>query len=353
MVGVERRRVDGLLEVQPIQRRGSGRTRATTGPAGRRPACRTPGRARRRAARVPATAWYAAAGPAQRARQARREREHLRPGTQAEAKPRDDRRALQPAAARRGRHEIAESVGDIKMAGVARAQLGCSDAAARPGLTASARRAAGRGSVRARPAGCGRERSQRELRQPRRHAAGAPGRSSRRCRPRSGRLRAAAYSADSSAAIGTGGVLGSPYHASRSAKASLAASVTAWMSSARPGSASSMPSASSRPSCWRNTGPWPHGPVLQTVRPLKLSRDRRLGAGPPAGQVIARQQAAVAAAGHVHDLGAHQVRRDRLGDEPRVEGVPRPPRSGVRGRPGPLGLTQDALVDVRAQRPGW
>ena len=50
MVGVEHRRVDRLLQVQAEAARGRGRTAATTGPAGRRRACRTPARSRRRGA---------------------------------------------------------------------------------------------------------------------------------------------------------------------------------------------------------------------------------------------------------------------------------------------------------------
>ncbi len=162
--------------------------------------------------------------------------------------------------------------------------------------------------------------------------SGAPGRSApEACSPTSA-LRAAAYSADSSAASGTGVCRGSPYHASRSAKASLAASVTAWMKAALPG--------------WQvvDAQAVQQGQLLQEYRPLapragladgqavELSRHRRLGAGPPAGQVGAGQQAAVAVTGDVHDLGLGQVGGDRLGHEARVERLAGPPRSAVRGR---------------------
>ncbi len=61
VLGVERRRVDRLLDAHVVMRPCAGRRSATTGPAARRLACRTPSTACRRAARSWATAWCAAA----------------------------------------------------------------------------------------------------------------------------------------------------------------------------------------------------------------------------------------------------------------------------------------------------
>ena len=61
VLGVEARRVDRLPAGRRRRRRGAGRRAAPTGPAGRRPACRTRATARRHAARAWARASCAAA----------------------------------------------------------------------------------------------------------------------------------------------------------------------------------------------------------------------------------------------------------------------------------------------------
>ena len=100
-------------------RRG-GRTRAApTAPAGRRRAFPRRGTARRRAARDPGRASCAAASPAAATRRALLEPEHLRTRPERPAERRDDRRALQPAAARRRRDQVPEAVGDVEVDGAA------------------------------------------------------------------------------------------------------------------------------------------------------------------------------------------------------------------------------------------
>ena len=123
VIGVERRRVDRLLEVAPehgvleeqLQRplvllvaaRGAERqARAVLVQRERR---------RERRARP-------AAGR-ERAREAVDEPEHLRARAEAEAEARDRGRALQPAAARRGGDEVAVAVGDVEVARVAERRL--------------------------------------------------------------------------------------------------------------------------------------------------------------------------------------------------------------------------------------
>ena len=58
----------------------------------------------------------------ERAGESRGQREHLAPGSQTEPQARHDRRALQPAAARSRRDEVPEAIGDVEVAGVARAE---------------------------------------------------------------------------------------------------------------------------------------------------------------------------------------------------------------------------------------
>src|SRR5207253_2914558 len=157
--------------------------------------------------------------------QPRGEGEHLRPGAEAEAEAGDDRRGLQPAAARRGGHHVAEPVGHVEVAGVAGPVAG----GVRP--------------------------------------SGAPGRSSADASGPTRRRRPSAYPADSSALTGTSVKSGSPYQASRSANASLPHSVTVCTKSAVPGPMAARSKPSSSASCCKNTGPWPQGLVLHTVRP--------------------------------------------------------------------------------------
>src|SRR5215469_3683801 len=119
MVGVEGGSVDGLLQVHAEEhmvqekgnrplvllvaaRRAEGKIRCAVSQHQTRRQCRP-----------------RAAPGSQRASQSGRESEHLRSGSQAEAKARNDWRALQPAAAwRRGNH-VAEPVGNVEMAGIA------------------------------------------------------------------------------------------------------------------------------------------------------------------------------------------------------------------------------------------
>src|SRR5215472_716719 len=109
------------------------------------------------------------------------------------------------------------------------------------------------------------------------------------------------------------------------------------ISVALPGSVSSMPRPSSRASCWRKTGPCPHGPVLQTVRPRKSAVT--------GASTLAGQQRAIAPAGHIADLGTVAVRGDGLRDEALVEGVPSGLDLARTVPPGALGLGKDSLVD--------
>ena len=69
------------------------------------------------------------------------------------------------------------------------------------------------------------------------------------------RARSVAYAEDSSVDNGTSATVGSPYQASRSAKASLAASVIRWIQPVLPGACSPSPAASSNASCCSITGP--------------------------------------------------------------------------------------------------
>ena len=105
-------------------RRGAARRAAPTAPAGRRRACRRRATARRRAGRAPATASCAGACPA-RATTARPSSSQNICARVPSGQPSagDRRRALQPAAARRRRDEVAEAVRDVEVDGVAARRL--------------------------------------------------------------------------------------------------------------------------------------------------------------------------------------------------------------------------------------
>ena len=132
----------------------------------------------------------------------------------------------------------------------------------------------------------------------------------------------------------------------------MAHSTTRWMKSALPGAAAATPSSSSRASCCRKTGPWPHGPVLHTVSPAK---PRVAGASWRARQPARsapRSSARCRCAGEVHHLGTGGEGVDGLGHEPFVVGppgrldlpFPRRPR-GLRLGPGSAGRC--------GRGPGW
>ena len=81
-----------------------------------------------RAARAPGESVVRGRLPRrERARQARLEPEHLRARAERPAELRDHGRALQPAAARRRRDEVAEAVGDVEVHGVAARRLAGAD----------------------------------------------------------------------------------------------------------------------------------------------------------------------------------------------------------------------------------
>ena len=92
------------------------------------------------------------------------------------------------------------------------------------------------------------------------------------------------------------------------------------------------------------------GTGLADRETAEFRRHRRLDAGPPARQVVGRQQAAMRAPGDVHDLGAGRVAGDGLGDEALVEGTPRGLDLPLAPRPSLLGLGEDAPVH-RSERP--
>ena len=170
-----------------------------------------------------------------------RQGEHLRAGAQAEPERRDDRRGLQPAAARRRADHVAPAVGDVEVAGVAAPRLRLRGRRAAERLAGGGvdPRVAGPPLVAAPPVKVkfgGIERTVGEFRQPDFPAAGPTG-----AQIRAGGLGdepspLVVVRRESSSSRGTSVKFGSPYHASRSAKASLAASVTRWMNSALPGS---------------------------------------------------------------------------------------------------------------------
>ena len=197
VVGVEHRRVDRRLQVRGRTRRARGRTRATTGPAGRRRACRTRARCRRRArpcdgdsvvrGRTPGASDDGSPSSSQNIC-ARVPSANPRPSIAGED-------CSQPPLGV-ARHEVAEAVRDVEVAGVAARRLArrrrppC--AGPPTGSAATVRRAAARRTPAA---------------------------------PTSAR-RASAYARESSSSNGTGAE--SPYHASRSANASFAPSTTVW-----------------------------------------------------------------------------------------------------------------------------
>ena len=233
MRGVEHRRVDRGLQVEPEHRVGEEELQrplvllvAAGRPEGEHgPVLVARQRGGERGARPPAAH--------QRRRQPVLEPEHLRPRAQAEPEPGQRRRALQPAAAGRGGHEVAPAVGDVEMAGVAARRL----ADARRG-----RRARAHGgqppAARAQLQRGARADQRRAARRRTRARAGAPAARRRpRRTPRDRRRRASRPRAPRARAPHPG--------------TARASSISA--------------------SCCRKTGPWPHGPVLNTVQPRKSS----------------------------------------------------------------------------------
>ena len=167
----------------------------------------------------------------ERRRETLLEPEHLRAGAERPAERRDHRRALQPAAARRRRDQVAEPVGDVEVHGVAARRL--AGAERRRGAATSD------GSRAERPAAA------RRLR-PRRSARGAR----RRIRAR-GAGRAAHRRRRSSRP-------GPRTRASRTRSSRARARLRLIAPTSNP---------SSSASCCSPAGPCPHAPVLQTVRP--------------------------------------------------------------------------------------
>ncbi len=100
--------------------RAAGRRAATTDPADRRPACRTPGRARRRAARARARAWCAAACPERGSRAGPSSSQNIwaRVPRQKPSSGITGELCSQPPRRRRRDH-VAVAVDDVEMTGVA------------------------------------------------------------------------------------------------------------------------------------------------------------------------------------------------------------------------------------------
>ena len=298
--------------------------RATTGPAGRRRACRRPCRARRRAA--PALGERVRAG-----RDARREAVgqavvepgHLQPRAQREAERRDRRARRQPAARRRGRHHVAVPVDHVDVAGVADEELavgpfghrrqrgegGLADAEARVGAAQRAR-PCGRGRAAAaamRPATPGLSSS----------AMRAPVDLAQRARAR--RRRTSRRRCASTSAPGAG----SPYQASRSASASFVASATRCTNAAPSGShrcrgrhACSIASSAGTP------GP---GSRSRTWRPVaaEVERAAALRCDLPRRHVLVAQQAAHGARRCCRSPAASRQKRiDRLARRSRAARAP-------------------------------
>ena len=247
-----------------------------------------------------------------------------------EAEGRDHRRRVQPAAGRRGGHQIAEPVGDRDVAGVAARLAGARDRRLCRGRVADGvGPAADRKRRQARRATVRRPRPQLAGRRVARRAIG----------------RESAYAAERSASSGTSG--SSPYQASRSANASFAHSTTVWTKSAVPGRRSN-PSSSA--SCWSSVGPWLHAPGLHTVQPRKSS----VAGGSYEGRHAARSSPVstpgVPRAGGVPQRRPHEG-VDLRRDEP---GRPRPQRVvelGLAVRRRGLGLTRPA-APASAPTPG-
>ena len=83
---------------------------------------------------------------------------------------------------------------------------------------------------------------------------------------------------------------------------------------------------------------------LADGQPGVAEGERRLGAGPPGGEVVVAEQAPVGAAGRVHDVGDVQVAGEGLGDEALVEDPPGGLDLLVPAGRGGFGLVEDALV---------
>ncbi len=141
--------------------------------------------------------------------------------------------------------------------------------------------------------------------------SGLPGRSSvDACSPTSAR-RSSAYPALSSASSGTSANSGSPYHASRSAKASLAHSMKVWAYS--PGRHGGEVEAGQQRELLEHHRPLPPGSGLADRVAVELARDRGLERRLPAGHVVRAQQPV---------LGLEE-RVDRLRHPAAIEGVAR------------------------------
>ena len=260
-VVVEGRRVDGLLQAHPADDVAQQEQRlplvllvAAGRPAGEhRHAVAQHQRRRQRRARAGARL--------ERGGQSLVEPEHLGPAAEAEAELRDGRRALQPAAARGRRDDVAPAVHDVDVAGVAArlavaidSRLPGRHVARAPGLPA--RRAA---AVRA-----------RRVAAPDRAATPDAARGLPVSPTSAARARTYAGSSRSSTASGEA----SPYQASRSAITSFQTSVIAWMPSAVSGSSARR--ARARPAAPAPAAATVPGPTARSWRP-----GRRASRPPP------------------------------------------------------------------------
>ena len=240
----------------------------------------------------------------------RRGERRARPLARARASSAAPPRARTSARACRGRSRARESP--------ARPRASRRSASRRPCSPSGRRRRDARVAAR-RLADAGRDRRVADrASKPRLAAVGRPGRSS------AGRLVADERAAlvgvrrESSVSIGTSENAGSPYHASRSAKASFAHSVTVWMYSALRARRREV-EALEQASCCRKTGAWLHGPAFSTSSRGSRRRAAARSAASSA-EVGLGEQARVTLARAVHPLALLE-RDERLGDEAAVPGV--------------------------------
>ena len=128
------------------------------------------------------------------------------------------------------------------------------------------------------------------------------------------------------------GESGSPYQASRSAKASLAHSVTVWMNSALPGPMAARSKPLEQGELLGEHRALAPRPGLAHGQAAEVEGQRFLEPGAPGGQVGIGQQAAVRLAGDVHDLGRRRGRRRSPRPRSPRSRPAGPPRSARRGR---------------------
>ena len=153
-----------------------------------------------------------------------------------------------------------------------------------------------------------------------RRGSGPPGRSSADASsPTSARL-SSAYSRDSSRSIGTSANSGSPYHASRSAKASLAHSVIGVHVVGARVTHPSEVEPFEQAQLLQEHGSLAPRTGLERAEPVIVDRERLFVRRPPVAQVLLREQAAVALAGAVHPLLGLEA-HERLRDEAAVPAV--------------------------------